>query len=390
MPINIGLVTRLLATEGSRAQRVASTLQVAIQPRGMVISAIAMAGEHTTIHGLACSRIGQSAEFQFVPDPRRRDDQYELFEWLGSRIENYFQECREAKTYPQIWVSSGAAQGHLDVLADRLRYNRDNSRVKRFGELLSYATERYPMAGQQALHTATGALRLHWATGQQEGEDEHLLTLLTWINPPRGKNIYDAVAEAELVPMGCKTDPIVDRDVLDPLLKSYNTARRRGVSEVNLAARTRVIKGELRPIVMRIHDAIQEAITVLRTMKLPRLPDLDSIEERERQEFLSFMDSRDRGYRLPLRDRPKLAAFRLSEREDAVENLEAAVRIRDTVARAEARLSGHIVVGQVINPQRVQIGSRRFESRFELVTTQLLRRVRPRDELYWIERLSTS
>src|SRR5207244_3521480 len=142
----------------------------------------------------------------WVPDPRRRDDQYELFAGLGAEVERYFRSCRAAGRFPQLWVSSTPAAAHLDILADRLRYNRQNPAVRRVGELLSFATGRFPFAGQQALHTATGALKQHWATGQQEGEDEHLGALLVWLAPPADGDTLAAVRAAELEPTGVKTD----------------------------------------------------------------------------------------------------------------------------------------------------------------------------------------
>src|SRR5207248_2884003 len=149
-------------------------------------------------------------------------DQYTLFAWLGQRMKAYFESCRTQGTYPQLWVVSGAAVGLLDILADRLRFNREHPLVRTCGELLSYATERFPVHGQQTLQAATAVLRLHYATGQQEGEDEHLGTPLTWIDPPTG-NVLAAVAHEELKPMGVKTDPAFDRDVLAPLVSNYNT-----------------------------------------------------------------------------------------------------------------------------------------------------------------------
>src|SRR5581483_4311477 len=157
-----------------RAHPRASHRQVSIQPDALVLAPLAMAGENTTIHVVAYGLIGRPPRILCVPDPRKRDDQFRLFTQLGADIEAIFRRCRDAGRFPQLWVSSGPVAAHLDTLADRLRYNRLNAAVKRFGELLSYATDRYPFAGQQALVTATGALKLHWATGQQEGEDEHL------------------------------------------------------------------------------------------------------------------------------------------------------------------------------------------------------------------------
>lgn len=381
MPGELDLVARLLAFEGGRAVRIASHLQVSIQPHALVLCPLAMSGEDTTIHAVAVGRIGGTAEFRSVPDPRFRDDQFGLFAWLGERIERYFTECRSGGQYPQIWVSSSPAAAHLDTLADRLRYNKDDAQVKRFGELLSYATERFPIDGQQALITATGALREHFATGQQEAEDDHLGTVLVWIDPPAGGNVLAEVAAAELIPMGVKTDPTFDRRSLEPLVRAYNGARREKANSTVLAWRADAVHRLLVGVVRLIYEATQRAIQILARANLPPLPCLSDLDSRENDEFESFMQSRDAGYHLPLRDKPKPAAFKLTEREQAVDNLEAAVVHEDRVGHARARLEGRILRGTVRNPRIVHAGPWKYDYFLEVVSEQRVLRVRRRDEL---------
>ena len=125
----LDLVARLLAYEGGRAVRIATHQQVAIRSDALVLCPVAMAGEDTTVHIVAVGRIDGAPEIYCVPDPRVRDDEYELFAWLGGHIEQHFEARRRAGEYPQIWVSSGAVADHLDTLADRLRYNHENIAV---------------------------------------------------------------------------------------------------------------------------------------------------------------------------------------------------------------------------------------------------------------------
>lgn len=378
----LDVLPRLLAFRDGRAVRIASNQKMAIRPDGFVICLIAMAGEDTSIHIVACGRVGQDAEFRCVPDPRYRDDQYGLFEWLGDKVEQYFQECQQTGSYPQIWVPSSGAVGLLDTLADRLRFNRENLKVRRFGELLSYATERFPIEGQQALMTATGALRLHFATGQQEGEDEHLGALLVWMCPPAGRNVLAAVAMAEEVPMGVKTDPDFDREDLEPLVSAYNQARKRKATSKELATRAAQIESLLRPVVWAIYKGTQEAISFLVAEGLPPIPHLAGLELREAEEFRSFLSSREAGHPMPLRDSPKSAAFRLAVREDAAEGARAAMLYGDKVYLERERLAGRILIGTVENPVRTRIAPRRFECRFTIVTGQRVLHVRRRDELH--------
>ncbi len=381
MATAIDLVARLRAYEAGRAMRIASHRQVAVRPGALVIATLAMAGEDTTVHAVTCGRLGQPAEFCFVPDPRVRDEQYRLFEWLSQRIEPYFGACELAGQYPQIWVSSTSAVQQLDTLADRLRFNRTNVVVRRLGELLTYATERAPIAGQQALQAATIALSLHWATGQQPAEDEHLGALLTWIDPPAGVPVLDAVAAAERTPMGIKTDPEFDRALLEPRVKAYNVARRSGASAAALGRLAAPIGDALEPVVLAIYMAVQGAVQLLLGAGLLELGELSALERREAEAFEGFMASRAAGYHLPLRDSARAAVYKLTEREDATETVRAAVLGGDRVAQAQARLDGTILMGRVQNPRTARVGPRQTEYRFELESRQPVLRVRRRDEL---------
>jgi hypothetical protein len=378
--VDLETVARLIALESGRAAPLASHLQIAIRSDALVLCCFAMAGEATTVHIAACGRLGQPAEFMSVPDPRFRDEQYELLAWIGTRVERYYSECRERGTFPQIWVASEGAIKHLDLLADRLRFHQDNPASRRLGELLTYATERHPIDGQQALFSATSALSRHYATGQQAAEDEHLGALLTWIDPPADVNVLAAVAVVERVPMGAKTDPEFDRLILEPLVGQHNAARRSGATVATLKRRAERIHDALLPVVSSVYEATQTALTILQTRWPQRLPGLDDLQRREAAEFASFMESRDGGFPIPLRDRPKAAAFKLTEREDARKTFEAALRMDDKVALAKALLTGRVVEGTVENPRQIRLQPRKFLCTFDLISKQRILRVRPGDE----------
>jgi hypothetical protein len=388
MVVDPKLAARLRALQRGRAQRCATHLRVTVQHHALVVAPIAMAGEDR-IHAVGFGALDEPPEVLCVPDPRKRDDEYALLRRFGATLERYYRECREAGTHPQIWVSSRAGAALLDGLAERSRYARPGrgddeahvEEVRRFGTLLSYATDRYPYAGQQALLTATEALSAHFATGQEESEDEHLGALLCWIEPPEGEDVLAAVARAERIPMGVKTDPEFDKDVLEPLVHAYNESLREGASDRVLAVRVAAVERALAPEAERVYAAVQRSVRLLREAGMPQLPALDDLVRREAEEFEDFMGSRDDGYFLTLRDRPKAAAFKLSAREDAEQNYEAAVMVGDGIARAQGRMSGRIVRGIAENPRSERVAPRRFRYFFDLVSDQRVLRVRRGDEL---------
>jgi hypothetical protein len=380
MTDSMNLVGRLRAFEAGKAIRAASHLQVAIQPHALVISPLGMAGEDTTIHAIAIGPIGGPPQIRVVPDPRVRDEHYALITWLGEIVERYFQQRRTCGEFPQIWVSSGGSAGHLDILADRLRFTRDAPAIKRTGELLTYVTERMPIVGQQALLTATGALSAHYCTGQQEGEDEHLGVFLAWLDPPHDIDIRLAVERAERQVMGAKTDPEFDRNTLQPLLNAYNRTRKGGGTGAELKRRARAIEAQLCPIVQNIFAAVQRALGHLQG-QFPAASILADLERCEAEAFASFMQARDNGYPLPYRDKPKAGAFKISERELAVQNTERGALYGDQVAQAKARLDGNIITGICGNVTATKTRTGKSLRRFDLKTQQSNLHLRRGDEL---------
>lgn len=377
----INIVARMRAIEEGRAQRVASHLQMNIQPHALVICPLAMAGEDTTIHAVAIGAIGGEPQIRVVPDPRVRDDQYRLVCWVGDIIEAYYQRCRDAGDYPQIWTASGGAAGHLDVLADRLRFVRDNAPVQRVGALLTFATERSPVEGQQALMTMTGALSAHYATGQQEGEDEHLGAFLAWLDPPGGDTSRAAAVAAREV-MGVKTDPDFDRDILQPAISRYHAALKGSPSPAQLQLRVQVIEQALSPIVARIYAATQRGFAFL-IGEFPPSALLSDLHAHEAAVFASFMRARDAGMPLPYRDTPKAGAFKIAEREHAAQSIAAGAIYGDTMAQERARMAGDILCGAVSDVTMTRLGRKRVH-RFVVQTSQQNLHMRARDELAWL------
>jgi hypothetical protein len=346
-----------------------------------VLVALKLAGEDTTVHVLAYGRPGGRAAIDFVPDPRNRDDQYALFERLGDVVERYYDRCRAQGSYPRIVVPADPNAEHLDVLADRLRFQQASARARRLGELLTYPAERMRIQGQQTLVVATQLIRHHWLIGQAPGEDAHLGVLRARLDPPPGIPLLAAVEAAELQPMGCTTDPEFDRTVLAPLVEAYNRARRAKAAPAVLNWLSDRVRAALEPVVLSIYDATQWAIARVDGLGLRPLPSLTQLDAQERRSFEYCMDGLDRGMRLPLRDRPRGAARGIVERETAVENVEAMLTLEEPFVQAQALLDGSVVSGVVSRPSTTRVGPRRIEYRFDLTTPQPVLRVRERDEL---------
>ena len=374
------VAARLRAIQNGQAVPIVSQRQVVIQPHARILTLLSMAGEDTSVHAAAVGGFGEPAQVYIVADPRRRDDQNALLRALLPLFEDYYARCRVAGTFPQIWVSSSGALGHLDTLADRLRFT-DEPDIRRLGELWTYAGERSPVAGQQALISASGALRLHYATGQQEAEDEHLLALLTWIEPPRGRDIFAAVATAEATPMGVKTDPLFDRSTLQPAITDFHSAK----SDAERALHQTRIKHMLEGVVRPIYTATQRAMALLVQPRWQANLALDEQAQQEGIEFERFMRSRDEGHFLPYRDSAKAGAMKIVARERAVTNVEAGMLRHDHAARERGVVKGSVLRGQLVSVREYRLAPRLFEYDMVLSSHQDSLHLRPGDELWLMD-----
>lgn len=358
----IHVAARLRALQSGRAVPIVSQRQVVIQPHARILTLLSMAGEDTSVHAAAFGGFGEAAQIHVIADPRSRDDQYALLRWLLPFFETYYAQCRADGTFPQIWVSSSGALGHLDTLADRLRFT-DEPDIQRLGELWTYAGERSPLAGQQALISASGALRLHYATGQQEAEDEHLAALLTWIEPPAGRDIFASVAAAEAQPMSVKTDPRFDRNQLQPAVSDFHGAATPQAAALHHGRIQQMLEGVIRPI----YTATQRAMALLSAPRWQANPMLDELADQEAREFARFMLARDEGHRLPYRDSSKAGAIKIAARERAVSNVESGMLRHDRAAREKGASTGAVLRAQVADVIETHLGPRLYE--YDLVLT---------------------
>ncbi len=380
----VHVVARVRALQTGQAVPIVSQRQVIVQPHARILTLLAMAGEDTSVHAAAIGRFGEAPQINTVADPRDRNEQYDLLRWLLPQFEAYFAECRAAATFPQIWVASAGALGHLDTLADRLRFT-DEPDIQRLGTLWTYAGERSPVAGQQALISATAALRAHYATGQQEAEDEHLGSVLTWIEPPAGRDIFAAVAAAEAQPMGVKTDPRFDRSTLQPAIEDFHAARKASQPAAVIAYHRSRIQQLLEGILRPIYANTQRAIALLTVPRWQANPSLDGLAQQEADEFENFMASRDEGHFLPYHDKPKAAAMKIVAREHAVTNFEAGMLRHDRAAREKGVVNGSVLRAQIAVIAEERVRPRLFEYHLELTSHQDSLHLRAGDVLWTLD-----
>lgn len=377
MSLDLRLVARLEAWRRGRAVRVSSTRQVHLSPAARALCPLQLAGEDATLHAFTWGPLDGPPAFHFVADPRAREDQHALFATLGRTLDAWARESVARGELPQLWLPSAAALTLLDVLAERLRGQREDEPGHLLAARLFTFLRQSHLEGCQAVVVATEALCAHWATGQQPGEDGHLGSLLLWLDPPADPPLQEALAAAGRTPMSTKTRPELDREVLEPALRAWGRARRAG-DEARKQAEEAQIGAALRATAEPIHAATQRAFAALQQSGLQDMPGLAELVKRDLDAFAWELNPPEPEEGKPKANPVGRAAVELVKAEDALEQHAATLVHGDEVALAAARARGEAVLARIVSAE-VEKRGRSTSCRLALVTRQAVSRLRPGD-----------
>ncbi|GAA2391973.1 hypothetical protein GCM10010170_104500 [Dactylosporangium salmoneum] len=215
------------------------------------------------------------------------------------------------------------------------------------GKWLTFYADRFQHPGSSLLVPATAALSAHWATGQSHEEDEHLGTILAWLDTGEHGTGSDAALAAEdpvdHPPAGPATDPTFDNTVLAPLIRRYHE----NVSSRAECARVEArIESALRGQLIGTWHMVWRAIDVLAS-----LDPGSHVAERWGDDLDAFTRTAEwienSPAAQPKRDAAVTAAKRLYELERAHARYEAQRAFDDPLVMAEARMVGEAFAGTV-------------------------------------------
>ncbi|MFE4664077.1 hypothetical protein ACFRI7_08790 [Streptomyces sp. NPDC056716] len=293
----------------------------------------------------------------------------------GKRVKVEVDLCADA---PQLIVPNRAGVAYVRLLGRSTRFRRTAEqdpeapypappRVPLLGRWLTHYGERARVPGSSLLLAMTDLLSRHWATGQSGMEDQHLGTLLAWIDPPGGGSGAGAALAAELdrdregqlrcPPAGPATDPAFDNKLLAPAIDRYDRARTAfAAAEDGLEADDRL--GEVTAAERAVRELVASRTlptwhAVWRGLDLLReLPEGARVQERWTRDRWSFTGHRDRVLAgeppQPRHDDAVTAANKLATREREQARLEAQEALDDPLVMAGRRLAGEALVGEVV------------------------------------------
>lgn len=354
------------------------------QPHALFLSALQFPGEDNTVLAAAIGDRAHRDPLRVIgtADPRLREEEAETIGRLHALLERYFVTCEATGVAPQLVLTSQASFRHLQHIADDLRFARHAPTTADFATNLSYFTMRADVPDQQAVVVMTDVLRTHWVPPLDPTQMEHLAALLAAIQPPAGMSVAEAVRLVEQRPMGARTTPQFDRDVLRPALERFHTARQRGAPREALnRLRDQAVRATL-PVVQEMYAALHRACDLLDAAALEVLPEVPAWMATERAEFARFRAATAAGIRTPRMDKAKGGAFRYVEREEALTMVDAAVDCHDTFGRACGIARGAMVEGVVTDARRIAVpGQTQRALLVEVRTSQSALRVREGHEL---------
>lgn len=376
-------LARMEAAKSGRAQPRATVRHRRLAERPLVLVPLTTAGETGAPLGAMVGSSRETPELLVVPQPRDRDRRFAFLarladvvlphveaaqddvEWeerketdpqTGKKVAVQVELCVDA---PQLLVPNAPGIDFVRLLGRSMRFRRTAEeeptapypappRVPLLGRWLTHYGERARVPGSALLLSMTDLLARHWATGQSALEDQHLGTLLAWIDPPEGLTGSEAALRAETErdaagrllcpPAGPATDPAFDNKLLAPAVARFDADVPGAEDEVR-----ELIASQLRPV----WESMWHGVDLLRT-----LPEGEHVAERFKRDRWSYTGHRDRVRAgeppQPRRDDAVTAASKLAVREQAQARLEAQEALDDPLVMAERRLAGEAFTGEVV------------------------------------------
>jgi hypothetical protein len=371
-------LARAQAFAAGRAQPIATVRHLHLHDHPFVLIPLAMAGE---ANAPLAAMVGSSPDrprLLVVTQPRNRDERFAFAAELAAELVPYltsFAGDTEAVAVdrgrdvryryvdaPQVWVPNTGGIDFLRLFGRSTRFRRVDGdypvppTVPLLGQWLTFLAGASEMPGSSLLLNAVQALGLHWATGQSGAEDNHLASLLAWI-----ESGAEAAREAESGPVaGPATDPEFDNRVLAPLMTDGDPA----------------LKTVLHDLLLPTWQQMWRVFSLLRT-----LPPGDRVAARwdsDRDSYSSFVEHvAEGGAPQPRRDGAVAAAARLQRLENAASRYAVQRAFDDPLVMAEYRLAG-VAFGGVVtlaNPDRVDDTGKRpvLRPRIMVATTETIR-----------------
>jgi len=371
-------LARAQAYAARRAQPIATVRHLHVHDRPFVLIPLAMAGEANAPLAAMIGTGAAAPRLLVVEQPRNRDERFAFAADLAGQLVPYLESFageteavavdrgRDVRyrfvDAPQVWVPNTGGIDFLRLFGRSTRFRRVDgdypvpASVPLLGRWLTFLAGSSEVPGSALFPNAVQALSLHWATGQSGAEDNHLGSLLAWI-----ESGSRAAREAERGAVaGPATDPDFDNHVLAPLITNSDPGLRKILDELLLPT----------------WEGMWRVLDLLRG-----LPPGDRVASRwdgDRDAYSAYVQHlAEDGAPQPRRDGAVAAAARLQRLENAAARYAVQRAFDDPLVMAEYRLAGAAFGGVVTlaDPDRVDDTGKRpvLRPRIMVATTEAVR-----------------
>ena len=322
----------------------------------LILIPIQMAGEAPALFALGVGNLAGNLDVLSCPNPPDRDCQYSLLAQAANAIKVVIDQWQaDQLLIPQMICQSDAAATLMLAVFDRMAYiNPDYSPppiIKDIGQIMVFFNRRFERADSSAVLSAPRTVCTLYATGQDPHADTHLGAVVEWLQPDDGK-IIARVKAAENLPASASTDPDIDNKVLVPLVRDFYQANRNGdITSADQAQQK--IHDIMEAEVQRRYELILKAMFAV--IKVPESTHAMSVASADREQFkrhVNYVSSRHppRGFS-GSNGMVEFVHREVSHREAEVQCIQALGR-----QRAEARLTGEILHGTIVNRRNTKRG----------------------------------
>lgn len=264
---------------------------------------------------------------------------------------------------PQIIVANNGTADWLTMLARNLRHLTPSELVHqdtiRAGGHLTWLTNRADIAGTNTLHTCTNLLRRHWHTGLSHLETEDVHVQHAWIYPPdkmTGQQAGNWMEEQRRLgntpAAGPSTDPLWDRDILDPLIDQFNQHRGDDDSETVVAEYGTAIRQAAHGA---LHPTWRTIWNILRILHITFPLEAGTVHQRWQQDRDAWTRHIERFPDSYSRRTPLAAAIEVQQRERGQAMLTATEALDDPLVMACYLADGTALQGTVIDTSNGQL-----------------------------------
>ena len=347
---------RLRAYETGTALALGSQRHAPISEAALLITPLLAAGENPSLFAIGVAQVDGPLQVFTCANPPDRNAQYAmLLQFALAVIPTITWWDTDPAVMPQLIFPSDAAMNVGLANIYRMAYAQD-PHLQQVGRALMGMYRRNGRADNAAIVSVVNLVNRHFAVGTDELAASHLGVLEQWLLPADGQ-IHQRVRLAEVQPAGAATDPALDRNVLEPLLKSYRAASSTGNAGHAKTVAAKLVLA-LEPEVRRLHTM---ALGVLaRVNAIPQSDRAQAMARGERAEF-------DRHMAHVATNAPVSSGFNgnqsvieylsrsLAQAEHEVSTMREAGR-----ERVEARLAGESLHGIITARRETKAGARTY------------------------------